>query len=77
MDIFYILTFLSCSNFIYNNKIPKIYKNILKNQFIKLFVLIFLFNIILHNEKIGILLTIIFLMIHNHLHNVSIDNNII
>lgn len=60
-----------------SNKIQKVYKNILKNQFVKLLILIILFNVISHNKNVGIMCTIIFLFTHNRLLNLNIDNNII
>ena len=60
-----------------SNKIQKVYKNILKNQFVKLFILIVLFNVITYDKNIGLMCTIIFLFTHNSLLNLTIDNNII
>ena len=77
MDLFYLVIFILYSNFVFNNKIPRTYKNILKNQFIKLIILIILFNLINYNKKIGVLITIIFLITHNNLLNLTIDNNIL
>lgn len=77
MNLFYLVIFILYSNFVFNNKIPRIYKNILKNQFIKLIIFIIIFNLINYNKKIGVLITIIFLITHNNLLNLTIDNNIL
>jgi hypothetical protein len=75
-DFLYLLIiFYLCFISIY--KLSKIYRNIFKNQFIKLIFLIFLFNIINYNNNIGLLLTILFLIVHNIILNLTIDNNII
>ena len=77
MNLFYLVIFIVYSNFVFNNKISRIYKNVLKNQFIKLIVLIVLFNLINYDKNMGTMLTIIFLITHNNLLNLTVDNNIL
>jgi hypothetical protein len=70
-------TIIFYSGIILNKKLPKFFKSCLNNQFIKLFFLIFLFNLIYFDNKLGFLFTIAFLIIHNNLSNIMIDNTII
>lgn len=77
MNLFYLVIFILYSNFVLNNKISKIYKNALKNQFIKLIILIILFNLINYDKNTGIMFTIMFLITHNNLLNLTVDNNIL
>jgi fumarate reductase subunit C len=65
------------SGIISNKKLPKFFKSCLDNQFIKLILLIILFNLITFDYKLGLLFTIAFLITHNKLSNIMIDNNII
>jgi hypothetical protein len=82
MENLYLLAFVFFSCIIFKNNIAKKQKNILKNQFIKFIVLICIFNFLnkLNNNDtkyIGIFLSILFMLLHNKLMYITIDNYMI
>jgi hypothetical protein len=82
MHILYLFIFIALSCIIFNNNMMKKQKNILKNQFTKLIVLICIFNFLNKSNNdntkyIGQLLSILFILLHNQFMYVTIDNYMI
>jgi hypothetical protein len=81
MDMLYLFIFVALSCIIFNNNIMK-KKNMLKNQFVKFIILICIFNFLAKSKNnnikyVGILLSTLFILLHNTLMYVTIDNYMI
>ena len=81
MNNLYLLIFFVFSFIIFNNNMMKKQKNIFKNQFVKFIVLICIFMFLNKSNDdikyVGILLSILFIILHNKLMHITVDNYMI